>query len=191
MGLLVVFIGTTATESYYGYFGLRYQFLNLSATHILYRGITAIPNDLCLVIPYLLVFGWLSLDLWLAGQRWTDKIRSPFAYAVIIGILTLTYPLARSAGARQAEKDAGTSQARKDAQSSSTLPAIFKLQTARVEIEIGDHTAHEIGIGDNFRLLAIEGDFVVIFKELRANEQPGTPRLQYVKKQDVTVLETN
>src|SRR5689334_17097620 len=78
ISLLVVFTGLATTEAYYGYLGLRYQSLNLSASHILYRGITAIPSAPILLLPYLCCFLLLFFDARMrAGTATAQQLRSP------------------------------------------------------------------------------------------------------------------
>jgi hypothetical protein len=93
IALLVVFTGPATTETYYGYFGLRYQFLNLSASHILYRGITAIPSAPTLLLPYVSCFLLLFSDSRMRGGTATaQQLRSPIAYGFVVAILLLAYP---------------------------------------------------------------------------------------------------
>jgi hypothetical protein len=54
LSLMVVLIGTSSTESYYGSFGLKYQLLSIPAAHILFRGLTAVWGFPLLALLYIL-----------------------------------------------------------------------------------------------------------------------------------------
>ena len=47
--------GLIMTETYYASFGIRYQFLNLSATHVLYRGFTLIYLNVAFFVMFLVI----------------------------------------------------------------------------------------------------------------------------------------
>jgi len=176
IALLVVFIGLVATESYYGRFGIRYQFLNLGATHILYRGLTLLPAAPYVLVLYALAFIWLCLDAWLCDRRtrFSQTVRSPLAYAFIVTILAIGYPLVRFAGSRQADKDAHVS--------TSTLPEVIRLKTTNEDIHFPDQV---------YRLLVIDSDFVIVFHPLSPDERDAVVTLRRFKKGDITIFETN
>jgi hypothetical protein len=176
LGLLVVFIGLVGTESYYGFFGIRYQFLNLGATHILYRGLTILPAAPYLLLPYALAFLWLCIDAWLRNQKTpiSEGSRSPIAYGFVILVLALTYPLVQFAGARQAERDAHAS--------NSTLPDVLQLKTPTEYISFP---------GQIYKLLVIDSDFVIIFHPLQSDDKSARVNLRRFKKGDISLLETN
>jgi hypothetical protein len=176
IALLVTFIGLVATESYYGHFGIRYQFLNLGPIHILYRGLTLIPAAPYVIVLYLSAFIWLTCDAWLGQQntRFSLVARSPIAYAFVLLILLIGYPLVRYAGIHQAEKDANAS--------TSTLPEIMHLKTPTEEIRFPDQV---------YRLLVIDNDFVIVFHPLSPNDRSAEVTLRRFRKGDVVLLETD
>jgi len=47
--------GLIMTDSYYNSFGIKYQFLNLNAAHILYRGFTLIYFNIAFAIIFLTI----------------------------------------------------------------------------------------------------------------------------------------
>jgi hypothetical protein len=53
-GFFSVF-GLLTTDSYYNYFGIKYQFLNLGTAHILYRGFTLIYFNIMFVTIFLII----------------------------------------------------------------------------------------------------------------------------------------
>jgi hypothetical protein len=75
IGMLVVLIGAVYTDSYYSGFGLRYQSLGLPASHILYRGLTAVVDMPFLVVPYVVGVGWLALA---SSPKANDRARFPY-----------------------------------------------------------------------------------------------------------------
>lgn len=174
VSLLVIFVGIVATEFYYGSFGLRYQFLNLPATHILYRGLTVVPAAPYLLIPYALGFFWLYLDGWLRDKLVSRRVRSPVTYAVVIGLLAVTYPMARHAAKTQGDRDAH--------EATSTLPELVQMKTATQDVDLGI---------PHYRLLVIDGDFVVIFRPLRDGDKFATVKLRRYKKGDIAILDTD
>jgi hypothetical protein len=42
LSLMVVLVGTSSTDAYYSLFGLRYELIDIPASHILFRGLTAV-----------------------------------------------------------------------------------------------------------------------------------------------------
>jgi hypothetical protein len=102
---LVVLIGTIYTDSYYAVFGLKYQSLNLPASHILYRGFTAVIDAPYLAVPYLLVVAWLAVEASRTTSKSKERIPIWASYAVIVAVLGMTYPLATHAGLRAGARD--------------------------------------------------------------------------------------
>jgi hypothetical protein len=122
IGSLIFFVGIISTDSYYNRFSITYQFLDLPTFHIIYRGLTAPLDSPSLFIPYLLAVGWLALDNFAGRRQWKTYLdfRGVLIYLLIVLLVAIAYPLARSAGERLAETDL-----RKD---TSTLPRVVYLQ---------------------------------------------------------------
>jgi len=146
LGVLVVLIGTVYTDYYYASFGLRYQSLNLPASHIIYRGLTVLRDAPYVALPYLVAVLWLVIDSG-AKHPWLVSNRTAISYTVIASVLFLSYWLASIAGSRSAATDLSTS---------STLPRIKQLVSS-VEGKFPCETA------DACRLLLIDGDYLYVF----------------------------
>ncbi|MBF0612758.1 MAG: hypothetical protein HQL55_16670 [Magnetococcales bacterium] len=53
LSLVVVLIGVSSTDAYYGAFGLKYQLLSIPANHLLYRGLTSVFDSFYVSICYI------------------------------------------------------------------------------------------------------------------------------------------
>jgi hypothetical protein len=161
IGMLVVLIGTVYTDSYYSGFGLRYQSLGLPASHILYRGITAVVDMPFLAIPYLVGIGWLTFA---SLQKVDDRALFPIwtGYLSIVFILAITYPLATYAGTRAAKRDLGTG---------SKLPRIERLLPKDAASDSSCNTPAVC------RLLLVDTDYLYVFVPQDAPDVPHVKRL--------------
>ena len=107
----VIFTGLVSTEAYYSVFGIHYQTLQFPATHIVYRGLTAVASDWVVVIPLILAIGWLiASDVSLTRDAAGRTVGAGLALAALL-IVGLNYRLAVRAGVRAGESDASTSSA--------------------------------------------------------------------------------
>ena len=104
LALVVLFVGLISTEAYYAEFGVRYQDLGLPVTHFVYRGLTTLVNAYAIAALYVLAALWLFLL-----DALHTRISRPRAvggtYVLVVLLLVTGYPLARSAGLREARKD--------------------------------------------------------------------------------------
>jgi hypothetical protein len=119
LGLLVVLVGVSSTEAYYGTFGLRYQFLSVPAQHFLYRGLSSVFESWAIATLYLLGLSFIvcqsRMALFLGGL---DRLRV-VNYLLVVLLAFSAWFAAGSAGAKAAIQDSGTAQ--------SGLPKIVKL----------------------------------------------------------------
>ena len=126
VAILVVLSGTSSTEAYYSSFGLKYQLLNLPASHILYRGLTAALTYVPLAALYILVLALMvsqsRLALLFGGP---DRVRF-VNHALIVALVIGGWFGGRQVGLQEAVKDSSTSK--------TTLPLVKSL------------TAHEQGV---------------------------------------------
>lgn len=146
IAILVVLIGTVYTDYYYAKFGLRYQSLNLPATHILYRGFTVLRDAPYVALPYLLSAVWLIVEGRM-NRHWWTKNRLAISYVVVAIVLASSYWLASAAGYRSAVADLSEK---------SPLPKIRQL--------IGSSGMESpCAVPDACRLLLIDGDYIYVF----------------------------
>lgn len=121
IGLLVLFVGIVSTETYYAWFGLRYQLLDVPATHLLYRGITSLVGEPLLALPYLVAVGCLCLDDQATRRNWSIRsVSVPLTYAVLVGLIAASYYGALHAANAAAQRDATAA--------TSTLPRLLLAQ---------------------------------------------------------------
>ena len=102
----VVFTGLVTTEAYYSVFGIRYQTLQFSATHILYRGLTIIAGDPWLAVPLTLSIWWVF-----AGDADSSGVSNGAGRTLTLALAALllvgvTYRIAQSAGVAAGQRDA-------------------------------------------------------------------------------------
>lgn len=174
---LILFVGIISTETYYHYFGVKYQFLNLPIFHIIYRGVTAIIASPALLFPYLTAVGWLILDGFAVRQNWTRFLRfqRPLAYLLMLLVLLVAYPLARRSGRAEAQVDL-----QKD---TSSLSTILRLEANGISEEDVDE--------NEYRLLMIDSDYVIYFKPLKKGETQSIPVIHRLPRGEVHALDTN
>ena len=168
-------MGIISTDAYYAQFAVKYQFLNLPVSHIIYRGLTVLIDAPYLLLPYLLAVAWMAFDIYA-----TKHLRSTFrtmrtiaAYSITLVILAVTYPLAVKAGIGQAQNDLYDK--------TSSLPHVVRLVTTKEEFAGPDR---------NYRLLMTDASFVIVFKPLDANDRGAVPHIKRFSKGDIYVIET-
>jgi hypothetical protein len=62
VGSFFSIFGLIMTDSYYTVFGIKYQFLQLTATHIIYRGFTLIYFDPFFTIVFLVIIVGIAVS---------------------------------------------------------------------------------------------------------------------------------
>lgn len=164
---VVLFAGLVSTETYYAGFGVRYQLLELSITHLVYRGLTAAIDSAWLIIVYVLAIGWLSFGAeWTSGRsnRWAAAAQ-PISYVLVILIAIVAYMAAISAGARAANLD-------------------LRNETSRLPVvrEIKDSSGKPLPFA-GYRLLMAGKDTVVLF---RATSNDAESPFIHLLKRDET-----
>ncbi len=161
LSLLVVLIGTSSTESYYESFGLKYQLLNVPATHILFRGLTAIWALPVLAILYILALAIVTsqsrIALLLGGL---DRLRWANHGAVAIFVVLAW------AGGEYAGYSAAMADMKADA---SGLPLVSK-----IDFKEGASDLLPSSPSQGYRLLLQTSEGLRIFKAVQnpTNESP-------------------
>ena len=174
---LVLFVGLVSTEAYYSYFSVRYQLLGLPSSHVIYRGLTVLIDAPYLLVPYLAaaIWLWLSNHAKLDGRHRWHRLRGPLAYALIVCVPGITYPLARHAGVAQARADLRAA--------GSSLPRVLTMEVSR-----NGGNLHVYGDEDRLRLLLTTPDHVIVFPLPENSNQ--IPVIRRFLKGDVHVIET-
>lgn len=174
ISFLILLVGIISTESYYHVFGIKYQLLSLPSFHVVYRGFTAVLAYPLLVLPYALAAVWLVIESAFA-DRWPrfQTYRRGVSYLVIVILVALVYPLARRAGAREANADLRAN--------TSTLPTIVALETKG---------GQKLTAGEDYRLLMVESDFVIVFVPIADEQKQTSPYIKRIPKGEIHVLET-
>jgi hypothetical protein len=171
--LLVIFVGICATDAYYGTLSLGYQFLDLPSSHLVYRGITIIASAPWILIPYLLATFWVAADDIPAFRRWIGGARLPAAYLLVVGLLGITFPMARCAGRRAAHADL--------CESTSTLPRIAYLESKSGTIET---------IASRYRLLLRQSGSIIYFQPLTDCHGAALPNVKHLSDSEIAKFET-
>ena len=89
LALLITLVGISSTEAYYAYFGLKYQFIDLSGSHIPYRGLTTVFLFPLLIVLYLVAIVILAGQSRIALLLGSRRRLHWFNYAAIV-IFTAT-----------------------------------------------------------------------------------------------------
>jgi hypothetical protein len=163
---LVLFAGLVATDTYYAGFGIRYQVMEFSLTHLVYRGLTAVIDGPWLITAYLIAIGWLAGgSAWLTarGPRWTNWVQI-ITYSLIIVLVAVAYFAAIAAGANAANRDLSAQ--------TSQLPVIR-------EIKAKDGTVLPYA---GYRLLFASKDSVILFKAAASSSE--SPFIHQLKRDD-------
>jgi hypothetical protein len=148
IAILVLLIGTVFTDYYYASFGIRYQSLNLPASHILYRGFSVLRACPYVCIPYVIAALWLIIDNG-ATRQWVMANRIRLSYLIVAAVLFMSYWLASVAGLQSAATDLSAS---------SSLPKV-KLLVGTADTEL----ANPCSVPDVCRLLLIDTDYIYVF----------------------------
>lgn len=167
--------GLVFTDSYYQRFGVKYQFLDLSVMHIIYKGLALILHYHLIVIPYFLTIAVMIIEIQLTNKN-KDKIldyKIPFAYFFLFVNLLILYPIADNAGRAQALVDMNDS--------TTGLPKIEYLQSEQLTLEYPK---------DKFALFSTNNDFVVFFK-LSTNTNAEIPIMKRIRTADIKILDTS
>jgi hypothetical protein len=172
VGFLILYVGIVSNDSYYHRFGVKYQLLNLSVSQ--YRGSILLTYAPLLLIPFALAIGWLVVDRYATKKSVTyTRLRRVGAYLVILLILIIAFKLAVRAGLDQAERDMSSA--------SSSLPRVVRLVTNK----------EEFGPEDHYRLLMVDGDFIIVFKPLGTADTEAFPLVKRFAKGGIYVLDTS
>lgn len=167
--------GLVFTDSYYQRFGIKYQFLDLSVMHIIYKGLTLILNYRLIFIPYFLTIIVMIVEIQLTkkGIKKFLDYKIPFAYLFLFINLLILYPIADSAGRSQALLDMN--------ESTTGLPKIMYLETDDFTLQYPK---------DKFALFSANGDFILFF-QLSTNISTVIPIIKSIRKSDVKALDTS
>jgi hypothetical protein len=88
LSLVVVLVGVSSTEAYYGSYGLRYQFLSIPTNHVLYRGLTATFDSMLIAGLYLVAIAAMAGQSRLAfALGGLDRVRwLNYALVVLVAV---------------------------------------------------------------------------------------------------------
>jgi hypothetical protein len=180
LGLLVLLCGLISTDTYYSEFGLRYQFLNLSASHLIYRGLTVLLTSPWFILTYAIAAGWLIVEPTLSQRAGFRPLRSTMTFGILALLLISSYLLARRAGQIQAHEDMQNS--------TSSLPIVRRVSPP-INVLDGVKTSLK---RPGYRLLLADSGYVYLFEPLGVGEAASTVgiHVKRYKKEDIHVLET-
>lgn len=182
IGSLILYIGLVSIDEYYSNFGIRFQFLNLSSSHIIYRGIQIVFSNYYIILLLLTIAAWQYLEEYILYERYPIYriFRIQASYIFLLVMLFLSYFIARNTGKKMAKLDLNIT--------TSTLPEIIDISSEEYNKYTNRNMINETV---NFRLLLIDGDFVIVFKPIKNNENATYPNIVRIDKGDVKLLETN
>jgi hypothetical protein len=167
--------GLVYTDSYYQRFGIKYQFLDLSITHIIYKGLTLILHYQLIFIPYLLAILVMIVEIQLTkkGLKKFLDYKIPFAYLFLFINLLILYPIAEKAGKSQALVDMN--------EKTTGLPKIMYLETDEITLQYPK---------EKFALFSNNGSFILFF-QLSTDIHTQIPIIKSVRTSDVKFLDTS
>ncbi len=174
ISILTLFIGIITVEYYYAQFSVRYQFLNLPISHIIYRGVTSVYTSIAILFIYLITGLWVLLQ----GRSFDSKIlnilfsNNLVSFLIVIAVIVISYSVSKNVGILQAQKDLSFEE--------STLPEIISLEV---------DSAEDLKFGRTYRLLNMSNSYVVYF-EHSEDDNPRYVQLPtvWINKSHVTKL---
>lgn len=175
ISFFVLSAGLIFTDAYYQRFGFRYQALNLSTLHIIYKGLTMVFTSPFMLIPYFLTVALIMLEYLAIRKRLIIflSLRTPIVYLFIIVNLLIVFPLAKSTGKKQALIDMH--------ENTSGLPKIRLLKSEELTIQYPEN---------KYLLFLVDENFVVYFEPLKQEDVNVYPIIKRVSKNRVTILDT-
>jgi hypothetical protein len=178
ISIIILAAGLVFTDAYYQRFGFKYQMLNFSTAHIIYKGLTMVVTSPLMLFPYLLTISLVLLELYAIKRHWKVflELRTPIVYFFLIANLMIIYPLAAKAGRLQAEIDMYIE--------TTGLPKIRSFISNNLTIKPPPM--------DNqiYVLFMIDGDFVTILPLLHKGVKGVYPIIKRINKSDVSLIET-
>jgi hypothetical protein len=172
LALLVVLVGLSSTESYYSYFGLSYQFLNLPSDHFAYRGMTAVFGSYLIVLIYLLAVFLVAMQSRLAFWLGRPRRLNALNHALIVLFAFTAWWAGRYAGERAAIRDATTG---------STLPLLAHL-------DIKSKPNASFTAVDGLRLLLRSREGLYVIKPV-ANARNETTLVKFIASEQLEGFE--
>jgi hypothetical protein len=168
---LIVLVGVSSTDSYYHYFGLSYQLLDLPSNHLVYRGLTAVFESGWVIFMYIvaicLVAAQSQLRLLLGRERRVQWLN-------YIAVVVLAF------AAWWAGTYVGEAAARDDAKTGANLPLLSRLN-------LKNGTSAVNGALEGIRLLLHSRDGVYIFKPV-SDPRQQTPLVRFISAEIVEEL---
>jgi hypothetical protein len=176
ISFIVLCAGLVYTDAYYQRFGFRYNSLNITTVHIVYKGLAMVLMSPLMLIPYGLTLALRLFEIYAIKTKlhFFLELRTPIIYGFLVVTLSMIYYLAQEAGMKQARRDMFAS--------SSDLPKIICFKSDDIYI---DPTAKK-----TYLLFLNDGDFVTIFSPLLDTEKNAFPILKRVSQSQVTYIET-
>lgn len=175
ISFVVLCSGLVFTDAYYQRFGFRYQTLNLSTLHIIYKGLTMIFTSPLMLIPYCLTIIMIMAEFYAIQNkhRLFLSLRTPIIYLFIILNMLIIFPLAKSTGVKQAYIDMY--------EDTTGLPKIRLLKADEMTLQAPM---------DKFLLFLVDDNFVTYFSPLQKGENNVFPIIKRISKSKVTLLDT-
>jgi len=170
LALLITLVGISSTEGYYAFFGLKYQFIDLPTSHILYRGLTTVFLNPLLIGLYLaaiiVLAGQSRIALAIGHRRWLHWLN----YALIVVLTFVAWFMGSQAGFVGARIDA--------TEGKTTLPLLSELKIA------SGSTADEVfGAVDGVRLLLHERNGIYVLNPV-SDPVKETPLVKLIASGD-------
>lgn len=175
ISFMILSAGLVFTDAYYQRFGFRYQALNLSTFHIVYKGLTTIFTSPLMLLPYALTIALVMFEFYAIKNKMDFflSLRTPIIYLFLIVNLLIIFQLGKSTGLKQAFLDMH--------ENTTGLPRIKLLKTSNLTIQAPM---------DNYLLFLVDDNFVTYFEPMKKEEKFSYPIIKRVAKHDVSILDT-
>jgi hypothetical protein len=177
LSLLVIFVGIVSTDTYYQAFNVKYQTLNLPASHILIRGMTAVFTNWYILLSYAVAALWLVFQkaIVLTVSKKLLVLAGILPYLFIGAVIAANFPLASFAGKTMANIDM---------HANSSLPRIISISRKSCTTPNSDCTY------SGARLLVYDGSYLIVFWPLEKDAAAELINIHRIAKEDANVIKT-
>jgi hypothetical protein len=178
LSLLIIFVGIVSTDTYYQAFNVKYQTLNLPASHIVIRGMTAVFTNWYILLSYAVAALWLVYQkaIVLVVSRKLLLFAGILPYLFISAVIAANYPLASFAGKTMANIDMQSDTSR--------LPRIISISRKSCTTSNSDCSY------SGARMLVYDGSYLIVFWPLEKGSGSELINIHRIAKEDANVIKT-
>jgi hypothetical protein len=181
LGLLVFLVGLVETESYYAAFGVRYQFLSLPTSHLIYRGLTTVLAAWYLGVLYVAGIAWICFEE-IRKDRTPLGWRMIIAYALTIILVSASFAAAGPVGQHQARADMTIEDSR--------LPRVDCIVFEDAQASANSGPLNNSCQYHDYRHLLTQGDEMILLMPVHRSDVNTFPNIVHLKQGGIREFRT-